>query len=132
MNVRERSIEVFLQRRTERTCSPLVRLSCTSKNPFDFVKAFGPQIQSTINQTNNALDAIDKLGLDQVSLICGADISPLVSGMQRLVESLHVAQENIQFALEVSDRAAITPILDGLLHGAICDESVTGLVGVDV
>ena len=60
-------------------------------------------------------------------MICGADIAPLVSGMQRIVESLHVAQENIQFALEVSDCAAITPILDGLLHGAICDESVAGL-----
>ena len=78
-------------------------------------------------QTSDALKAIDQVGIDQVSKVCGADITPLVSGMQRIAESLQVAQDNLQSALDVSDCATITPILDGVFHGAICNEAVTSL-----
>ncbi|KAI2502705.1 hypothetical protein MHU86_11762 [Fragilaria crotonensis] len=100
---------------------------CTTENPFDFVKAFVPQIRSTMTQAKDSLRVIDEVGIDQVSLVCGADITPLVDGLDQIAESLDVAQANIQLALDVSDCATITPIMYGIFYGAPCNEAVTGL-----
>ena len=80
-----------------------------------------------MNQAKDSLEVIGELGVDQVSLVCGADITPLVNGLKQIAESLDVAQANIQLALDVSDCAAITPILYGIFYGAPCNETVTGL-----
>jgi hypothetical protein len=101
--------------------------ACTTDNPFDFVSAFDPMIRATANQVNDALTLIHKAGIDQVSLDCGADVTPLVDGFQRFVKSLEVVQANIVSAVEISDCASISPILNGIMHGETCDEVVSGL-----
>lgn len=101
--------------------------ACTTDNPFDFVSAFDPLIRSTANQINDALILIHKAGIDEISLDCGADVTPLVDGFERFVKSLEVVQSNIISAVEISDCASISPILNGIMHGETCDEVVSGL-----
>ena len=101
--------------------------ACTTENPFDFVSAFDPLIRSAANQVNEALKLIHEVGIDQVNLDCGADVTPLVGGYQRFVESLDIIQGSIASALEISDCSSISPILNGIMHGETCDEVVSGL-----
>jgi hypothetical protein len=80
-----------------------------------------------MNQANGVLKMIGDIGLERVTQECGADVTPLVDGIQRLVKSLDIVQANIESAFEISDCATISPILNGVLHGATCKETVNGL-----
>mmetsp|Transcript_19755 Transcript_19755/g.28554 ORF Transcript_19755/g.28554 Transcript_19755/m.28554 type:complete len:297 (+) Transcript_19755:248-1138(+) len=67
------------------------------------------------------------MGIENVTSQCGNDVGPLVETVQRLVESLDIIEENIEASVHLSDCSNISPILQGVLHGASCDSAIDGL-----
>lgn len=108
--------------------------ACTTENPLNFVVEYMPLLRDTIRQGNDFLKLVGDISdentagaLDGMNRECGADASPLVSGVQRLVESLDTVHANIESALDISDCATISPIVRGIFHGSSCKEAVDGL-----
>lgn len=94
---------------------------------MDFVAAFQPQIRETVSQAKDFLKLVGEYGTETVTAECGADVSPLVEGAQRLIESLETVADNIDSGFVLADCSTISPILRRIFHGASCNEAIDGL-----
>jgi hypothetical protein len=80
-----------------------------------------------IRQGKNALQSISQIGVKKLSKECGADVTPIVSEIQKIVDSFETIQTNFDAAIKLSDCINISPIVDEILNGPTCSTTIKGL-----
>jgi hypothetical protein len=61
---------------------------------------------------------------------CGADIEPIVSEIQKLVDSFEIVQASFDATLKLSDCVNISPIVDEIFEGPTCSTTIKGLTWI--
>jgi hypothetical protein len=84
-------------------------------------------LQSSIDAASTFLNLVSGLGVASVSKECGANIQPMVAGVELLTANLVSIQANVAAALALSDCSTISPILRKIIKGEPCDNAVLGL-----
>mmetsp|Transcript_45499 Transcript_45499/g.67042 ORF Transcript_45499/g.67042 Transcript_45499/m.67042 type:complete len:643 (+) Transcript_45499:127-2055(+) len=100
---------------------------CNTDDPFEFISTYQVQLENALTESKSLMDTLRGLDIEELSQLCGNDVSASVTGFQQLDLNMRVLLESAKQTVNLVSCNRINPLYVQTFHEAICTHSMTGL-----